>query len=297
MSAAENFEVGEPILNNPYDEPAEHWLLKFGEPARRMPGRRKAGYWYRPPDAGDTDEHVTGVWTELTLVNLIRERIKEWRAQGRPGVTRTTRELIEWWTSEGREHRLFFAQLEAAETIIFLTEARADFLQGIDPPLDEPSDDRKADGFAAFRRYACKMATGSGKTTVMGMLAAWSILNKVNNRSDARFSDDRAGRLPERDDQEPARRTRPAAGRREPLPHARPCARTPDARPDARAGCSSLNWHVFEPQAADDGRRSAQGGQGRAGQYATRETIRIGPKTTTRHGSRYITPATTWRPR
>ena len=40
-----------------------------------------------------------------------------------------------------------------------------------------------------FERYACKMATGSGKTTVMGMLAAWSILNKLNNRSDARFSD------------------------------------------------------------------------------------------------------------
>ena len=33
------------------------------------------------------------------------------------------------------------------------------------------------------------MATGSGKTTVMGMLAAWSILNKVNARVDARFSD------------------------------------------------------------------------------------------------------------
>ena len=33
------------------------------------------------------------------------------------------------------------------------------------------------------------MATGGGKTTVMAMLAAWSILNKVNDRSDARFSD------------------------------------------------------------------------------------------------------------
>ncbi|WLT40618.1 DEAD/DEAH box helicase family protein (plasmid) [Synechocystis sp. B12] len=33
------------------------------------------------------------------------------------------------------------------------------------------------------------MATGSGKTTVMGMLAVWSILNKVINRSDTRFSD------------------------------------------------------------------------------------------------------------
>jgi len=33
------------------------------------------------------------------------------------------------------------------------------------------------------------MATGSGKTTVMAMLAAWSILNKALNRNDSRFSD------------------------------------------------------------------------------------------------------------
>ena len=45
------------------------------------------------------------------------------------------------------------------------------------------------EGVEAFTRYACKMATGSGKTTVMGMLAAWSILNKVTARGDARFSD------------------------------------------------------------------------------------------------------------
>ncbi len=39
-----------------------------------------------------------------------------------------------------------FAQLEAAETIIFLTEARADFRQGIRVPRDEPSEERKAEG-------------------------------------------------------------------------------------------------------------------------------------------------------
>ena len=47
----------------------------------------------------------------------------------------------------------------------------------------------KSEGITAFTRYATKMATGSGKTTVMGMLAAWSILNKINDRSDGRFSD------------------------------------------------------------------------------------------------------------
>ena len=33
------------------------------------------------------------------------------------------------------------------------------------------------------------MATGAGKTTVMGMLAAWSILNAKRRPLDARFSD------------------------------------------------------------------------------------------------------------
>ena len=127
----------------------------------------------------------------------------------------------------GRDQRLFFAQLEAAETIIFLTEAERDFLQG-SHPRDEPSDAEKAEGYTGFLRYACKMATGSGKTTVMAMLAAWSILNKVNDRTDARFSDVVLSS---------ARTSRSATGsanstpkrRGEPLPHARPRAAGPDA--------------------------------------------------------------------
>jgi len=50
---------------------------------------------------------------------------------------------------------------------IFLKEARADLLQGITIPRDEPSEDRRIDGYAGFQRYACKMATGSGKTTAI----------------------------------------------------------------------------------------------------------------------------------
>jgi type III restriction enzyme len=119
---------------------------------------------------------------ELAVVNMIRLRLAEWREAGRPGITRTTAELIVYWSREGRHPRLFFAQREAAEAVIFLTEARRDFLQGITLPLDEPSAERNADGFKAFRRMACKMATGSGKSTVAAMLAAWSILNKVNDR-------------------------------------------------------------------------------------------------------------------
>ena len=185
-----DYEVPNPILNIPFDEPGEHWQIEEGKPPLRIQGRRPAGYYYRSPNAPDAGEHAArGQWRELAAVNLIRSRMAEWRAAGRPGITRTTAELIAYWSREGRHPRLFFAQREAAEAIIFLTEARQDFLQGISLPLDEPSADRKADGFKAFRRLACKMATGSGKSTVAAMLAAWSILNKVNDRSDARFSD------------------------------------------------------------------------------------------------------------
>ena len=38
-----NFEVSEPILNSPYDEPAEHWYIEEGEEPKRLPGRR---HWH-----------------------------------------------------------------------------------------------------------------------------------------------------------------------------------------------------------------------------------------------------------
>jgi hypothetical protein len=54
------------------------------------------------------DEHeARGVWQELTQVNLIRERLSEWRRHGWPGVTRTTLELLEYWRRDGRHQRLF----------------------------------------------------------------------------------------------------------------------------------------------------------------------------------------------
>ena len=112
---------------------------------------------------------------ELKIVTRIRERLAAWRKADYPGASRTTLELLAYWSREGRKQPLFFAQHEAAETVSFLVEARAEFRQGLEVPRDEPSDDKKAEGYVGFLRYACKMATGSGKSTVMGMLAASSI--------------------------------------------------------------------------------------------------------------------------
>ena len=36
------FEVPEPILNSPFEEPREHWRIQPGEEAVRAPGRRLA---------------------------------------------------------------------------------------------------------------------------------------------------------------------------------------------------------------------------------------------------------------
>src|SRR5699024_1030636 len=129
---------------------------------------------------------------ELALVNTLRHKVAAWRAgelTGRPydGASNITRELLALWRSEDRMQRLFFAQVEAAETIIFLVEAAAPYRQDLPKvPLDEPRATAKVAGISAFLRYACKMATGTGKTTVMGMLAAWSILNRVAAPTDDR---------------------------------------------------------------------------------------------------------------
>jgi type III restriction enzyme len=286
-----SYEVPDPILNSPYGEPASHWHLEEGCPPEQRDRRRPAGYFYRNPTApaGDTEHEARGEWQELALVNLIRERIKAWREQGYPGVTATTLELLNYWQRDGRQHRLFFAQLEAAEAVIFLTEARADFLQGIQGqiPVDEPGDDGKTKGYKAFRRYASKMATGTGKTTVMGMIAAWSILNKINDRSDARFSDVVLAVCPNVTIRNRLQELDPERGEAS-------LYRTRDLVPPhfmsdlMRGKVLITNWHVFEPQVMQVGGISAR--VAKAGvEVRTVETITIGEKTTTARGSRYLT--------
>ncbi len=43
------FEVKEPILNSPFEEPKSYWQIEEGKEPVEMPGRRPAMYFYRPP--------------------------------------------------------------------------------------------------------------------------------------------------------------------------------------------------------------------------------------------------------
>ena len=167
------------IINSPYEEPTCFW--RYNRESRTFSlaeGRRPAGYVIATEGSQAFDD--PGVFVEIPLVNQIRPRVKAWREAGYAGVTGVTRRLLEHWTDpeEFETRRFFFCQLEAAETLIWLTEAPAAEKVGIEVPSDG----------GAFERLCAKMATGSGKTIVMAAVMAWHILNKVTYTQDTRFS-------------------------------------------------------------------------------------------------------------
>lgn len=167
------------IVNSPYEEPAQHWRYERESRLFHLAGgRRPAGYVQASPDSHAFDD--PGIFVEIPLPNQIRPRVKAWREAGYPGVSSITKRLLDYWQDpeEFDARRFFFCQLEAIETLIWLTEGPAAERVGIDIPGDG----------GAFLRRCCKMATGSGKTIVMAMLIAWHVLNKVTYPQDARFA-------------------------------------------------------------------------------------------------------------
>ena len=167
------------IINKPYEEPTEHWSYnRERRTFSREAGRRPAGYLIASGDSKTFDD--PGEFVPIPLVNRTRPRVKAWRDAGYPGVTAITKRLLEYWTDpeEYESRRFFFCQLEAAETLIWLTEASDSEKVGLDIPGDG----------GEFRRLCAKMATGTGKTVVMAMVIAWHILNKVAYPQDTRFA-------------------------------------------------------------------------------------------------------------
>ncbi len=124
------------------------------------------------------------------LVNNLRKAVHTWREQGYPGVTETTRRLLQFWFNEdhiinNEPFHFWFAQREAIETLIYVYEVMKkrnfidmarDFgsgpIQGYDPSYDQ------------YPLYAFKMATGSGKTFVMALAIVWSYFNHKNENRD-----------------------------------------------------------------------------------------------------------------
>ncbi|MGH7721966.1 MAG: BPTD_3080 family restriction endonuclease [Candidatus Dormibacteria bacterium] len=183
--------IENPVINSPYSEPARHFVFaEQGITNRVAEGRRPSMHLIPIPAPRKRGPQLVLEDMPLQerrpneLINRIREHVALWRAQGYPGVTAVTRSLIDHWRDPTRDRRLFFCQVEAAETAIYLVEVATrqsvGWLGELQATNREYSD--------VLRRHAFKIATGGGKTVVMAMLIAWQALNKLANSRDPRFA-------------------------------------------------------------------------------------------------------------
>ncbi|MDR2352126.1 MAG: DEAD/DEAH box helicase family protein [Deltaproteobacteria bacterium] len=187
--------IENPILNSPFKKPKCHFVLNEEKKQyeKIIEERRPSSYFSPVPEPKNKNNaHIhyetnSRLDTEATdFVNQVREKIERWRNLGRPNISPITHNLFEYWTDEHREKKLFFCQIEALETAVYITEAAKrlgdgwiiNYLVKINTQFNN-----------GLQRSAFKMATGTGKTVVMAMLIAWQALNKIASPTDSRFSD------------------------------------------------------------------------------------------------------------
>ncbi len=201
-----------PILNSPYEEPSRHHALdEDGQPTDQQPitGRRRSELITPVPkprkrkgkssDAKQTNLDLTAAegfsddeqeYNPTPIINEIRSHVGSWRKIPSPndwGVTPATARLLQHWRNyDFQGIRPFFCQVEAVETVIWLTEVARkqktykkfwDHVQGANEQAN-PN----------LLRLAMKMATGAGKTTVMAMLMAWQTVNAVRSPTSNLFT-------------------------------------------------------------------------------------------------------------
>jgi type III restriction enzyme len=182
----------DPILNSPFSPPSRHWALdESGAFTSKIePGRRRSEYLVpiaQPRRVRQESLPFAEEATENALINENRGHLERWRSLpvGQAGVTHETARLLDHWRSGEPKPPLFFCQIEAVETIIWLEEvaARQPQHRSIREQLRAGNE---ADNPGLFR-IAAKMATGSGKTTVLAMLIAWQTVNAVHGRRTIRM--------------------------------------------------------------------------------------------------------------
>ncbi|MCX5513007.1 restriction endonuclease [Kaistia algarum] len=183
-----------PILNSPYRAPdLHHPLDKNGQPLEGEPrqGRRPSRFIVPVPASrkrasANQASLDLETYTENALINEIRAYVDQWRTLRNPidwGVTSVSQRLLEHWRrpSGWSAQQPFFCQVEAVETIIWLTEVapRRAATKGLLDQIERHNQEANPELF----RLAMKMATGSGKTTVMAMLIAWQAVNAARKES------------------------------------------------------------------------------------------------------------------
>jgi type III restriction enzyme len=201
-------------------------IIPYDKALPEIPGRTP----YTRPDqyleklgAGDYAVRQGRRSSDMFLVNKLRATVDRWRDEGYQGASEVSKRLMQFWFDQdhllkacpersrrdGSVFRYWWAQREALETLIYLTEVRG--FQDLAPVIAEFGETPKhgmlempfqietdMEGNRRLRRYvsevqkdatqdlpeknllryAFKMATGSGKTVVMAMVIVWSYFNR-----------------------------------------------------------------------------------------------------------------------
>lgn len=187
--------IENPVINSPFEEPKRHF--KFSDEGitdEIIESRRISSYFVpipQPRKKNSKQLSFDSEWTadrleENKFINRVRERVSIWRQGKYQGITNITRRLLDYWTDPQREHKLFFCQIEALETAIYISEVANRYG---DTWIENSLKEANQEANPLLFRIAFKMATGSGKTLVIAMLIAWQTLNKLANPQDSRFSD------------------------------------------------------------------------------------------------------------
>lgn len=197
-----------PILNSPYEYPQQHWELDAqGQPTQQIIEQRRRADFITPipkprkrKRAAEQRQMVfdegKGLSTEeqqydpTSIINELRQHVDQWRSLPNPnqwGVTPETARLLQHWRHHDFSNiRPFFCQIEAAETVIWLTEVASQTKPG--KAFLEHLASASSDANPELTRLALKLATGAGKTTVMAMLIAWQTVNAVRRPQSSRFT-------------------------------------------------------------------------------------------------------------
>ena len=199
-----------PIINSPYEYPSQHWELDDeGQPTQRIIESRRGAEFVTPIPkprqrgraSGGQQQFVIdeglGLSTQeqqydvTAAVNEIRRHVDQWRNIPGPnnwGVTpETARLLLHWRKHNFSNYRPFFCQVEAVETLIWLTEV-APRLSAADRRVLDRLADVNQEANPELLRVALKLATGAGKTAVMAMIIAWQTINAVRHPNSRRFT-------------------------------------------------------------------------------------------------------------
>ncbi len=184
--------IENPVLNSPFTEPHRHFRFDDEGITNEIVEERRRSSYFVPIAASKKKGKQLAFDTEWTkdrveenlFINEVRGYVAQWRQGGYRDVTRTTRQLLDYWQRPDRSG-LFFCQIEALETAIFVTEIAPKYHPNVVNRLREFNEEANPLLF----RMAFKMATGTGKTVVMAMLIAWHALNKLANAQDSRFCD------------------------------------------------------------------------------------------------------------